>query len=218
MLAIKRVLWRWDRNVFPCPALTFDDVFNRRTANALRRRAERLEIGASGNLGKTTFNRLLGALRDRGDGEPHESAWDKPAIDLYKRPLPRKKGPAKCFVLPAGAEVRNLGGVSAHMSKPLGNWQSDNAIDVGSTPRTLILAPKAGFVSKIGGADPHDGPVGTIFGEHITIECPDGDAFFMTYTEPIVGIGEKVVAGEVIGRIADWSGARALEHVHVGRG
>ena len=44
-----------------------------------------------------------------------------------------------------------------------------------------------------------------------------GDVFFFTHTDRIVGVGERVVAGEVIARIADWPGSQSLDHVHVGR-
>jgi murein DD-endopeptidase MepM/ murein hydrolase activator NlpD len=216
VLAIKRELWRWDPLVFPGPALAFDDVFNRRVANALRVAQISWRLDATGALNKKTFERMLKARRGRGEHRPEESAWDALSISLYEEAEPRVP-PETSFVLPARAEVRKGGGVSSHMSRPLGNWQSDNAIDVHSKPLTRILAPKAGIVSRVGGHDPHDGPVGTIFGEHVTITCPDGDAFFFTHTDRIVGIGERVVAGQVIARIADWPGSETLDHVHVGR-
>ena len=215
VLAVKRVLWRWDPLVFPGPALAFDDVFNRRVANALRVAQRFWNLTPSGNLGKTTFERMLRALRGRGVFEPRQSAWDDASIALYKKAYPRVP-PAKCFIYPKGAEATNLGGVAAHTARPLGNWQSDNAIDVGTKPWTLCLAPKAGFVSKVGGKDPHEGPSWPIFGEHVTIDCPDGDAFFFTHLDRIVGVGESLVAGQVIGRVADWPGGVA-DHAHMGR-
>lgn len=216
VLAVKRVMWRWDPDVFPGPALEFDDVYNRRIQNAVQVAQRYWSLYPTGNMGKTTFERMLRALRGRGEWKPVESAWDRIAIELYRQAAPRVPV-AKCFVLPKGSEERNLGGVAAHMARPLGNWQSDNAIDVGSRPLTLILAPKSGYVSKVGGADPHNGPVGTIFGEHVTITCWDGDAFFLTHTDRIVGVGERVVAGQIVARIADWPGSVTLDHVHVGR-
>jgi murein DD-endopeptidase MepM/ murein hydrolase activator NlpD len=216
VLAVKRVLWRWDPLVFPGPAIAFDDVFNRRASNALRVAQQFWNLDVTGEIDEETFTRMLEALRDRGERKPEESAWDQLSITLYKEAEERVP-PEKCFVLPPEANVRRGGGVADHMSRPLGNWQSDNAIDVHAKPLTSILAPKAGIVSKIGGHDPHDGPVGTIFGEHVTITCPDGDAFFFTHTDRIVGVGERDVAGQVIARIADWPGSDTLDHVHVGR-
>jgi hypothetical protein len=216
VLAVKRVLWRWDPLAFPGPALKFDDVFNRRASNALRVAQQAWDLRATGDVNEQTFKRMLKAMRDRGERQPEESAWDDLSIDLYEKAEVRVPV-EKCFVLPAGADVRRGGGPADHGMRPLGNWQSDNAIDVHAKPLTPILAPKAGIVSRIGGHDPHDGPVGTIFGEHITITCPDGDAFFFTHTDRIVGIGERVVPGEVIGRIADWPRSESMDHVHVGR-
>jgi murein DD-endopeptidase MepM/ murein hydrolase activator NlpD len=217
VLAVKRVLWRWDPFVFPGPALKFDDVFNRRIVNALRVAQDFWNLDVTGELDEPTFERMRRARRERGDRKPEESAWDAVSIKLYKEADQEPVRPEKCFLLPAGARVRRGGGVSSHMSRPLGNWQSDNAIDVHAAPLTPILAPKAGVVTRIGGRDPHEGPTKTIFGEHITITCPDGDAFFFTHTDRIVGIGERVVAGQVIARIADWPNSKSMDHVHVGR-
>jgi murein DD-endopeptidase MepM/ murein hydrolase activator NlpD len=217
VLAVKRVLWRWDALAFPGPALKFDDVFNRRVTNALRAAQQAWDLPVTGDLNEQTFKRMLRAMRDRGERQPEESAWDNLSIELYDKFEEPPQALEKCFVLPAGTEVRRGGGVRAHGDRPLGNWQSDNAIDVHARPLTPILAPKAGIVSRIGGRDPHLGPSATIFGEHITITCLDGDAFFFTHTDRIVGIGERVVAGEVIGRIADWPNSESMDHVHVGR-
>jgi murein DD-endopeptidase MepM/ murein hydrolase activator NlpD len=216
VLAVKRVLWRWDPLTFPGPALKFDDVFNRRVSNALRVAQHLWELDPTGNLDEKSFARILKARRGRGEHKPEESAWDGLSVTLYKRAEVRVP-PEKCFVLPAGVQFSKGGGVADHMKRPLGNWQSDNAIDVHAVPTTIILAPKAGVVTKLGGHDPHQGPVGTIFGEHVTITCPDGDIFFFTHTDRIVGIGERVVAGQVIARIGDWPDSAAMDHVHVGR-
>lgn len=216
VLAIKRVLWRWDPLVFPGPAVKFDDVFNRRVSNALRVAQTFWNLNPTGNLDQKTFKRLLKARRGRGEHLPEESAWDALSIKLYETADVRQP-PEKCFVFPEGIRFRRGGGVRDHGKRPLGNWQSDNAIDVHAKPETPILAPKAGIVSRIGGHDPHEGPVGTIFGEHVTITCPDGDAFFFTHTDRIVGVGERVVAGQVIARVADWPSSVSMDHVHVGR-
>lgn len=199
VLAWKRVMWRWDARIFPGPALEFDDVYNRRIANATRAAQRYWKIYPSGNVGKATFDRSLRALRDRGAHRPLESAWDAVAESLYRRAGARVP-PAHCHPIPRGVAVTDLGGVAAHQARPLGNWQSDNAVDIGAPPRTLVLAPKAGWVSRIGGTDPQHGPVGTIFGEHVTISCPDNDAFFLTHLDRIVGVGERVVAGQIIAR------------------
>ncbi len=216
VLAWKRMLWRWDPLVFPGPAMAFDDVFNRRTANATRVAQRYWNLTPSGNVGKVTFERSLRALRERGQFKPVESAWDTLALELYRKAAPRVP-PAKCWIYPAGTEWRYLGGVQAHMARALGNWQSDNAIDAGARPGTYLLAPKGGYISRVGGTDPHSGVVGTIFGESLTIQCPDGDGFFFTHTDRIVGAGEQVVAGQIIARVADWPWSAAMDHAHMGR-
>ena len=39
-----------------------------------------------------------------------------------------------------------MGGVSAHMSRPHGNWESDNAIDMGDPPGTPVYAVEDGEI------------------------------------------------------------------------
>ena len=148
-------------------------MLNRRVSNALRVAQNAWDLDTTGDVDEKTFKRMLKALRDRGQAEPQGISLGRPVDELYENA--EERVPAeKCFVLPAGVEVCRRGGGSAdHGRRPLGNWQSDNAIDVHAKPLTPILAPKAGIVSKIGGHDPHDGPVGTIFGEHVTIKCSE---------------------------------------------
>jgi len=216
--AWKRVIERWDPEMFPGTLGSLDDVYNLRTVHGTKIMQRAWKLHPSGKLTKATFLRSLRALRGGGTNSPHkptELAWDALAIKLWKKGKPRVP-PARCFLYPEGVEVRNLGGVAAHMSRPLGNWQSDQAVDIAAKPGSPVVSPKPGYVSKGGGYDPHGGPVGTIFGEHTTIEFDDGTRGFMTHLDRIVSVGERVLAGELIGKVGDWPRSSSMDHVHFG--
>lgn len=95
----------------------------------------------------------------------------------------------------------NLGGVGAHRSRPLGNWQSDNAIDMGNKPGTPVYAvedgqvsPTAGFGFKSNGR--------TVWGHRFTLRADSGRSYFYTH----LGGFKKGV----------YPGARLVEGQHVG--
>jgi murein DD-endopeptidase MepM/ murein hydrolase activator NlpD len=215
VLAVKRMLKRWDEGLFSGTLATLDKVLNQRTVDAIRAAQRYWKLPITGRWDEATHERSLQALRDRGHRLPVTLAWDALAISLYKSVKPAVP-PARCFIFPQSVPTTYLGGVKAHMARPLGNWQSDNAIDVHAPAGAIVVSPKPGYVSKGGGYDPHRGPVGTIFGEHTTIEFNDGTAGFITHLDRIVTVGEKVLAGEIIGKVGDWPNSFIMDHAHFG--
>ena len=217
VLAWKRMLERWDPGVFPGTLASLDAFFNQRTADATRAAQRYWGLPQTGRVDEATFKRSLRALRDRGHRLPVQLAWDAKAISLWQSAKPKPPAPpARCHIFPASVPIRFLGGVKAHMARPLGNWQSDNAVDVHAPAGAIVVSPKPGYVSKGGGHDPHGGPVGTIFGEHTTVEYDDGTAGFLTHLDRIVTIGERVRAGEIIGKVGDWPNSFIMDHAHYG--
>jgi murein DD-endopeptidase MepM/ murein hydrolase activator NlpD len=93
----------------------------------------------------------------------------------------------------------------------LGNWQSDNAVDIGVPFGTPIYAQTDGTISKTGGSGNFDGRFGgfntTLSGEH--------NAFFYTHLSKLaVKPGERVRKGQLLG----YSGkANGVEHLHLGQ-
>ncbi|MBA2312752.1 MAG: M23 family metallopeptidase [Actinobacteria bacterium] len=215
VLAWKRMLKRWDAGSFSGTLATLDTVFNRRTVHATQVAQRFWKLRPDGEVGPVTFARSLIAQRERGARKPVALAWDALAISLHmkSKPLPLLR---RCFLYPASVPTEYLGGVADHMRRALGNWQSDNAIDVHAPAGSIVVSPKPGYVSKVGGYDPHRGPVGTIFGEHTTIEFDDGTAGFLTHLDRIVGLGERLVAGEIIGKVGDWPHSFIMDHAHFG--
>lgn len=206
VVAVKRALWKVETSFFPRPAAGFDEVFNRKAVNAVRMFQRIEDLDPTGHLGQRTLDAL----------EPY---MDEFAKRLYSRfVVPVKPEIVRCFPIAARFAVRNFGGVDAHMSRPLGNWQSDNAVDIGCPERSQVLAITDGKVVKISGHDPDQGPVGTVFGQHITIECANGLQVFYTHQKmhPQTEVGERVVAGEMLSFVADFGGVgRWPEHLHI---
>lgn len=220
MLAVKRMLKRWDEGLFSGSLAVLDSVYNRRTSFAVmaaqrfwRKAGAKIEV--SGVWDEETHERSLSALREQGRRQPQQLAWDALAISLYQKAKPVAP-PARCHIFPASVPIKFLGGVAAHNTRPLGNWQSDNAVDVHAPAGAITVSPKPGYVSKGGGHDPHNGPVGTIFGEHTTVEYDDGTAGFLTHLDRVVSIGERVIAGEIIGKVGDWPNSWIMDHAHFG--
>lgn len=207
VVAVKRGLWRHPAIEFARPAAGFDDVYNRKTARAISRLQRLVGIDDTGNMGQPTFDEVWPHIDSRGRGFYTDFMPAQPAIVI-----------ARCFPVATSFPVRNFGGVSAHKSRPLGNWQSDEAIDIGCPERSAILAIDDGKIVKISGHDPDQGPVGTLFGQSITIELDAGFEVFYTHQKmhPLTEVGERVVAGEMISWVADFGAVgRWPEHLHI---
>jgi murein DD-endopeptidase MepM/ murein hydrolase activator NlpD len=99
-----------------------------------------------------------------------------------------------------------------HQARPLGNWQSDNAIDIAVPAGTGVLAVDDGIVERTGGSATHRGG-GVIGGHSVTLHTADNAYFYAHLTRVAVYAGERVVAGQALGE----SGyANGVEHLHLG--
>lgn len=125
------------------------------------------------------------------------------------------------YIFPVQGKWRWGGGVGEHRKRPLGNWQSDNAVDIMAPAGSTFVSPVSGRVLRISGRDPRQGAYGssgTLFGRSITIQAPDGNEWFATHLDnPIVRVGQFVTAGSPLSRIGDW-GERSHAHVATSRG
>ena len=92
----------------------------------------------------------------------------------------------------------------------LGNWQSDNAVDIGIPMGTPIVAIVDGRITQTGGQASLEGR----FGGFSATLTGDGNAYFYTHLKELrVKPGQLVRKGEVIG----ISGAaNGVEHLHLG--
>jgi murein DD-endopeptidase MepM/ murein hydrolase activator NlpD len=107
-------------------------------------------------------------------------------------------------------------GPQNHQSRALGNWQSDNATDIFSSPGTTVHSVTKGTVKKIGGnQNDHNGK---IYGANVTVSGTDGypDIFYTHMQNIKVTKGQVVGVGTPIGEISKWEDNPSGSHVHVG--
>lgn len=94
----------------------------------------------------------------------------------------------------------------------LGDWQSDNAVDIRVKRGTPVLAVEDGTIVKV--VERSDGG-GRFAGSQITLRGRSGNSYFYTHLSAVnVTVGEEVSAGEQIGA----SGvANGVPHLHFGQ-
>lgn len=92
----------------------------------------------------------------------------------------------------------------------LGNWQSDNAIDISVPIGTAMVAVDDGVVVKV---RHHPQGSGRFAGDQITIRGKHGNSYFYAHGVSGVKPGEKVRRGEKIGTTGSANG---VPHLHIG--
>ena len=108
-----------------------------------------------------------------------------------------------------------IDGPKHHALRPMGNWQSDNAWDVGSPPGTPIFSITPGTVLKVKNS-PEGNP--KVYGMQITITSDEGlPNVFYTHTAGVtVSAGDRVEIGTQLAQIASPNSKGMPSHVHVG--
>lgn len=101
-------------------------------------------------------------------------------------------------------------GVPHQGTHTLGNWQSDNAVDIQIPTGTKILAVADGVVEKVHGS--YHGGASRFDGYQITVRLADGRQVFYTHlSKNAVKPGQRLRAGQVIGRSG---AANGVQHLH----
>jgi murein DD-endopeptidase MepM/ murein hydrolase activator NlpD len=90
----------------------------------------------------------------------------------------------------------------------LGNWQSDNAVDIGVKIGTPMVALQDGVVVKV---RHHPQGSGRFAGDQITIKGANGQMYFYAHGKSSVKAGQKLAAGEEIGTTGSANG---VAHLH----
>jgi peptidase M23-like protein len=123
------------------------------------------------------------------------------------------------FPLPAEACQGILANVADHYTRPLGNWQSDDAVDLAALPGTLVLAVEGGTVLKVDRR--HEGVrSGFVYGAQLTLAGASGTRWFYTHVALIrpIAPGNRLHQGESIAMVAAWDDYPDAAHLHVGAG
>jgi murein DD-endopeptidase MepM/ murein hydrolase activator NlpD len=101
-------------------------------------------------------------------------------------------------------------GVPHQGTHTLGNWQSDNAVDISVPVGTPMVAVDGGTVVKV---IRHPQGAGRFAGDQITIRGAHGNSYFYAHGVSGVKPGDKVRRGEKIGTTGSANG---VPHLHIG--
>jgi murein DD-endopeptidase MepM/ murein hydrolase activator NlpD len=98
-----------------------------------------------------------------------------------------------------------------HRARSQGGWQSENAVDIAVPAGSGVLAVDDGVVEQIHGSEPPRG--GGTDGNDVTLGTARNAFFYAHLTRVLVTPGERVNAGQVLGRSGS---ANDVEHLHIG--
>lgn len=121
-------------------------------------------------------------------------------------------------VKPGWGDSKNSGyenGPKNHGSRPLGNWESDNAWDIFAKPGTKVYAILPGKVKKVRATNK---TTGKIFGTQVSITgTEDYPNTFYTHLKNVkLKAGDEIKVGDLVGEISEWDSAPSITHVHIG--
>lgn len=148
---------------------------------------------------------------------------DETTIELIKpaRELPEPRPQVRSRAEPEDEEGTGDGyplrgtrgkliGVPYAGTHTLGNWQSDNAVDIGVPDGTIVQAVGAGTVEKVKGG--YSGGSSRFDGFQVTIRLSSGKRVWYTHLSKVsVGAGDRVKKGQAIGRSGSANG---VPHLH----
>lgn len=112
---------------------------------------------------------------------------------------------------PTGGQGKAIGYPCQGTHLGLGNWQSDNAVDIAVPVNTPVLAPEDGRITKVKTASDGCGGGGRFAGNQVTMDGASGVSYFFTHLcHAIVAPGQAVKKGEVIGGSGEANGTAHL--------
>jgi murein DD-endopeptidase MepM/ murein hydrolase activator NlpD len=112
----------------------------------------------------------------------------------------------------AAAAHGKIIGVPYQGTHTLGNWQSDNAVDVAMPVGSKVRAPRNAVVEKVSGG--YSGGASRFDGYQVTIRLANGNRLFYTHlSRPSVKPGQRLRAGQAVGRSG---AANGVPHLHLG--
>lgn len=117
---------------------------------------------------------------------------------------------------PLSVKAKVIATVANHKSRPLGNWQSDDAVDLGAPPGTTWRAVEDGVISSsMGWGDSSGSSHATVYGYRLHLEGDSGTNYFYQHgASNIAPKGKRVKKGDVIGQIGDYRSNGIPAHLH----
>ena len=155
--------------------------------------------------GQSVIDTLLGRAGHLEGSSPADMVN---ALTANAAPLSPTPGVATIATDGPLAKLGKLIGFPHQGTHTLGNWQSDNAVDIATPIGTPMVAVESGTVTKITHHPPF---VGRFAGDQITIKADSGQGYFYAHGVAQVSPGQHVSAGQVIGTSGSANG---VAHLH----
>lgn len=167
-------------------------------------------LGSQGVLGRAVYNLQSGNATKTIP--THVTMGKDAKIDVNSTQAPTGAvGRATGRVEPAGAGAKVIG-LPHQGTHTLGNWQSDNAVDIAVPVGTPLKALQDGVVVKVKHGS-QDG--GRFAGDQVTIKGANGNEYFYAHgSKTNVKPGQRIKRGQVIGRSGSANG---VAHLHFGQ-
>lgn len=130
-----------------------------------------------------------------------------PGPTTNNRRVPNAADMIGALVKPIQGAFTNMGGVSAHMSRAIGNWESDNAVDIGASRGTPVYAPDDGTISQAGWND--------LGGNRLHLTSSNNEYYLAHFDRLLVRSGQRVRKGQIIGYVGNTGNASGTNpHLH----
>jgi murein DD-endopeptidase MepM/ murein hydrolase activator NlpD len=151
---------------------------------------------------------LLEAIQTAGGSVPTQGQPEIAPDMPTGRPPKQQQGPAGAVADP-GFDVIGTPGKGTHT---IGNWQSDNALDISMPNGTPVRVPNGAVVEKVAGQ--YEGGASRFDGFQVTVRLKNGQRLFFTHLmDAKVKPGQKLKGGQVIGSSGSANG---VPHLHFG--
>lgn len=212
---------RWATNFRPGG---IDGTFGPQTARACKRAKWRIGYPldqCTGSYGPALHSFLVPRFYHHNDGRITRNPFYRPLPAAYLARRIARLGRKNPFaeippapVIPWPFKSRTIGqlnGCPGQGTHNLGNWESDNAIDLNVPVGTPVIAIWDGVIgSQIGPLSSSDP---ALFGQRLHLQNDHGrDSYYAHLSKLNVTAGQRVKRGAVIG----WSGsANGAAHLHI---
>jgi len=100
--------------------------------------------------------------------------------------------------------------VADHMARALGNWQSDNALDISVPVGTAEFAVADGTIARVGGY--YNNGSGQTEGLKFTLITADNEWFYQHSSQRYVTEGQKVKKGDLLAKTGKGN---SIAHLHI---
>lgn len=195
-------------DVAPSIAIPFAYLIT--AATALDRGTEALQ-GINTSLTKESPDPVTssaGSLFTAHDtGTATGAATAAPQAGANDRRYPSAAQTIGSLVAPLQTAYRNLGGVAAHNSRAIGNWESDNAVDMAAPIGTPIYAVEDGVINSAG--------YNNLGGNRLHLNSNTNEYYYAHMSRLAVITGQKVRKGQIIGYVGDTGNAKGTSpHLH----